>query len=61
MTKPKEPSQSTISDTKSYSSPALKKYGTPRMQNYGDLRDLSKGMLAYSLEEGPYMEMNPPS
>ncbi|MEM1153589.1 MAG: hypothetical protein AAGI44_05575 [Pseudomonadota bacterium] len=36
-------------------------YTTPRLTRFGDLRDLSKGTVAYSLEEGLYQEMNPPS
>jgi len=46
---------------KEYSTPKVRKYTTPRLTQFGDLRDVSKGTLAYSLEEGVYQEMNPPS
>lgn len=47
---------------KSYGTPKLtKSYGTPTLTKYGDLRDLSKGQYAFSMVEGTYQEMNPPS
>ena len=47
---------------KSYETPKLtKSYGTPTLTKYGDLRDLSKGQYAFSMVEGTYQEMNPPS
>lgn len=38
-----------------------KRYLQPKLKQYGDLRDLLKGQVAYSLQEGAYQEMNPPS
>jgi hypothetical protein len=46
---------------KEYSTPKVKVYTTPKLTEFGDLRDVSKGTYAYSLEEGVYQEMNPPS
>lgn len=46
---------------KEYSTPKVRRYTTPRLTQFGDLRDVSKGQYAYSLEEGAYEEMNPPS
>ena len=50
-----------VGEVGGYRSQARKLYGTPKITRYGDLRDLSKGTLAYSDEEGAYQEMNPPS
>jgi len=38
-----------------------RQYTQPSLKNFGDLRELSKGQLAYSQEEGFFQEMNPPS
>jgi hypothetical protein len=46
---------------KEYSTPKVRTYTTPKLTEYGDLRDVSKGTIAYSFEEGFYREMNPPS
>ena len=46
---------------KEYSTPKVKVYTTPKLTEFGDLRDVSKGAVAYQYEEGAYMEMNPPS
>lgn len=48
-------------DTKKSGNAALKAYSTPLLKEYGDIRHVSKGTVAYSLEEGAYQEMNPPS
>ena len=53
MTQPKNLSPNTEQNKKAYSPPTLKQYG--------HLRDLSKGQVAWSAEEGAYHEMNPPS
>ena len=46
---------------KEYSTPKVKVYTTPKLTEFGDLRDVSKGTVAYSFEEGFYREMNPTS
>ena len=46
---------------KEYSTPKVREYTTPKLTEFGDLRDVSKGTVAYSFEEGFYREMNPPS
>lgn len=43
-----------------YATPRLKTYTTPTLTQFGDLRDVSKGTLAYMFDEGFYQEMNPP-
>jgi len=53
-----------VSKSKKYSAMQdvkKKSYTPPKLKQYGDLRDLSKGQIAYSAEEGPYQEMNPRS
>lgn len=45
---------------RAYATPRLRKYSTPRLTQFGDLRDVSKGTLAYMFDEGFYEEMNPP-
>ncbi len=36
-------------------------YHTPELKQYGDLRELSKGQYAFSIAEGIYEEMIPPT
>lgn len=33
-----------------------KEYHTPKLEKYGEVRELTTGSLAYSLEEGYYQE-----